>query len=160
MSGLPIRCPSHETRPRLSRPGHLQVLAGEPLAASRLFGMVVMVSTGDSAQIRKIGEQIGEAVADAAIKKFVLQHPEVRRGTVVSEIPAPLKWAAAVVAALFTAGTATLAFWLFDSVSSMSVTLARMDERMASYTDAQAVQMQQLEGRVDQLENYHREGGR
>lgn len=119
-----------------------------------------MVSTGDSAQIRKIGEQIGEAVADAAIKKFVLQHPEVRRGTVVSEIPAPLKWAAAVVAALFTAGTATLAFWLFDSVSSMSVTLARMDERMASYTDAQAVQMQQLEGRVDQLENYHREGGR
>lgn len=48
------------------------------------------------------------------------------------DIPAPLKWAAAIIAGLFTAGTATLVFWLVSSVSEMQVTLARMDERMVS----------------------------
>lgn len=49
-----------------------------------------------------------------------------------AEIPSPLKWAGGIIAALFTAGTATLAFWLVSTVSEMQVTLARMDERMVS----------------------------
>ncbi|WP_230281930.1 hypothetical protein [Croceicoccus sp. Ery15] len=117
-------------------------------------------SLGDQAQIRAIAEQIGESVAKVAIARFASEHPEVRRGTVVSEIPAPLKWGAAIIAGLFTAGTATLAFWLFSSVSQMTVTLARMDERMASYTDAQSARMKDMERRVDALESYHRNGGR
>jgi len=113
-----------------------------------------MPDSGNAEQIRMVAEQ----VADSAISRFASQHPEIRRGTVVSEIPAPLKWAAAVVAALFTAGTATLAFWLFNSVSLMSVTLARMDERMANYATAQEARIDQLEGRVEGLELYHRQG--
>lgn len=61
-----------------------------------------------------------------------------------AEIPAPLKWAGAIIAGLFTAGTATLAFWLVSTVSEMQVTLARMDERMVSGN----VQ----DGRVDDLQ--------
>ena len=61
-----------------------------------------------------------------------------------TEIPAPLKWAGAIIAGLFTAGTATLAFWLVSTVSEMQVTLARMDERMVSGN----VQ----DGRVDDLQ--------
>lgn len=117
-------------------------------------------STGDAAQIRTIGEQIGEAVADTAIKKFAEQHPEVRRGTVVAEIPAPLKWAAIIASGVLATAASAGLIWMVTSVQEMSVTLARMDERMGGYIEAQAVQMQQLESRVDTLESYHREGGR
>lgn len=116
-------------------------------------------SLGDSAQIRMIAEQVGESSAEIAISRFVAQHPEVRRGTVVSEIPAPLKWASAIIAGLFTAGTATLAFWLVSTVSEMQVTLARMDERMTAGAVRDA-RFEPLERRVQKLEAYHSEGGR
>ena len=63
-------------------------MAGQPLAAPRFLGVGVMPdSQGNTEQIRVMAEQI----ADTAIVRFVSQHPEVRRGTVVAEIPAPLK---------------------------------------------------------------------
>jgi hypothetical protein len=65
----------------------------------------------------------GEAQTRSALTARALAKPE---------IPAPLKWAGGIIAGLFTAGTATLAFWLVSSVSEMQVTLGRMDERMAS----------------------------
>ena len=117
-------------------------------------------SIGDFAQIRAIAEQVGESAAQIAISNFVSQHPEVRRGTVVSEIPAPLKWGAGIVGGLLTAGAVALAIWLFSSVQDMTVTLARMDERMANYTDSQSARIDAVEKRVDALENYHRSGGR
>lgn len=115
-----------------------------------------MPETGNSEQIRRSAEKI----ADAAIQRFAEKHPEVRRGTVVAEIPAPLKWAAIIASAVLTAAASGGLLWMVNSVSEMSITLARMDERMGGYIEAQAVQMQQLEGRVDQLETYHRSGGR
>jgi uncharacterized membrane protein YoaK (UPF0700 family) len=95
---------------------------------------VVDRGLGDAAQIRAIMEQSSEAAADLAIRNFVANHPELRQASVTTEIPAPLKWAGAIIAGLFTAGTATLAFWLVSTVSEMQVTLARMDERMVSGT--------------------------
>lgn len=103
---------------------------------------------------------MAEQIADTAIVRFVDQHPEVRRGTVVAEIPAPLKWAAIIASGVLATAASAGLIWMVTSVSAMSVTLARMDERMGGYIEAQAVQMQQLEGRVDTLESYHREGGR
>lgn len=115
-----------------------------------------MPDTGNDAQIRVVAEQ----VADAAIVRFVEKHPEVRRGTVVAEIPAPLKWAAIIASAVLTVAASGGLIWMVTSVSEMSVTLARMDERMGGYIESQTVRMHQLEGRVDQLEDYHRSGGR
>lgn len=103
------------------------------------------------AQIRLLGDQI----ADAAIVRFTAQHPVVAK----AEIPAPLKWASGIVAALFTAGVASLAFWLVSSVSDMQVTLARMDERMASGTVKDA-RFEELDRRVTMLESYHKAGAR
>lgn len=117
-------------------------------------------SLGDSAQIRMITDQAAEAGATVAISKFAAQHPELRRGTVVSEIPAPLKWAAIIASAVLTVSASAGLIWMVTSVSAMSVTLARMDERLGGYIDAQAARMTQLENRVDQLESYHRNGGR
>lgn len=115
-------------------------------------------SIGDEAQLRKITDPIARAAATIAISEFTAQHPELRQASVTTEIPAPLKWASVIIAGLFTAGTATLAFWLVSSVSEMQVTLARMDERLANQTALQAGQIKGLESRVAVLETYHRHG--
>jgi len=86
----------------------------------------------------KLTELVHIAAGDAQ------RQEAIARTLTKPEIPAPLKWAGAIVAALFTAGTATMAFWLVSSVSEMQVTLARMDERMAGGTVK--------DGRVDLLD--------
>lgn len=117
-------------------------------------------SAGDGAQTRAIAEQ----VAEVAIAKFVENHPEVRRGTVVAEIPAPLKWAAVIFSAILTMSASAGLIWLVTSVSSMTTTLVRLDERLAGYVSAQDARIGQLERRTDVLEAYHRQtaarGGR
>lgn len=50
-----------------------------------------------------------------------------------------------------TAATAGL-FWLVTTVSQMQVTLARMDERMASWNSSQESRYVDLERRVSKLE--------
>lgn len=95
-------------------------------------------SIGDHAQVHRI------------VRQVVTSYREIEG----AEIPAPLKWAGAIIAALFTAGTATLAFWLVSSVSEMQVTLARMDERMASGMIKDA-RFDDVERRVVKLEAYH-----
>lgn len=113
-------------------------------------------SIGDEAQLRKITDPIARAAATIAISDFTAQHPELRQASVTAEIPPPLKWASIIIAGLFTAGTATLAFWLVSTVSEMQVTLARMDERLASQTAVQSDQIKDIDARVTTLENYHR----
>lgn len=100
-------------------------------------------SLGDSAQTRMIAQQ----VAKATILEYEAEHPRPKEAAV----PAPLKWAAAIVAGLFTAGTATLVFWLVSSVSEMQVTLARMDERMTTGSVKDS-RFDEIERRVVKLE--------
>lgn len=109
------------------------------------------MTTGNEAQTRLIAD----TVAEATIMKFVSQHPELNE----AKIPAPLKWAGAIIAGLFTAGTATLAFWLVSTVSEMQVTLARMDERMVS-GNIKDSRYDEIERRVVNLERYHQGGGK
>ncbi len=109
-----------------------------------------MTDSGNAAQVRMVAEQ----VADAAIKRFTQEYP---LPPPKAEIPAPLKWAAAIVATLFTTGVAGLAFWLVSSVGSMQVTLGRMDERMQQDITGQRVaenqkRIEKLEERVTSLE--------
>lgn len=104
-------------------------------------------SMADTEQVRAIIEQVSETL----FYKFEREHPVKTEAA----IPSPLKWAGAIIAGLFTAGTATLAFWLVSSVSDMQVTLARMDERMASGMVKDA-RFEDLERRVIVLE---RRGG-
>ena len=109
----------------------------------------MMPDAGNTAQIRHVAEQVGEAAADVAISKFVSQHPELRQGSVVAEIPPPLKWAAVITSAVITMAASGGVIWLVSSVSEMSVTLARMDERMASYIESQSSRTDEIEARLD-----------
>lgn len=106
-------------------------------------------SAGSAAQVRLIGEQIAEAV----ITKYVAEHPPQ------AEIPATLKWAGAIAAAVFAACTIGLVVWLVSSVSQMQVTLARMDERMSSGSVKDS-RYEEVERRVSTLEKFHQGGGK
>lgn len=105
---------------------------------------------GNAAQVRAMAEQI----ADAAITRFVQQHPEARR----MEIPAPLKWAGGILAAIGTIAATSGLIWLATTVSTTQITVARMDERLANLADNQQQDIDDLGRRVTDLEAYHREG--
>lgn len=93
-----------------------------------------------------------EAIAEAVISKFVSQHPEV----IKPELPPPLKWASAILAALFVTGISGMGIWLISTVNEMQVTLARMDERLANQTTSQDGRFDELERRIGMLENDRR----
>lgn len=110
---------------------------------------------GNEVQARAVLEQ----VADAAIAKFAQEFPDKLKAPepVKSEIPAPLKWSAAIISVLMTTGVAALVFWLVSSVGEMQVTLGRMDERMQQDVTGQRVtenqrRIEKIEERLGRLE--------
>ncbi len=109
-------------------------------------------SIGDAAQTRAVAEQ----VAEAAIDLYTRRHPEI----ITPQIPAPLKWAGGIIAALFTASVAAMAMWLVTSVSEMQVTLARMDERMANSSVNSTARLDAHEVRLGALEAAMKEAHR
>lgn len=112
-------------------------------------------SLGDAAQTRAIVDQAAKASASLAVTEFVAQHPEYRK----AEIPAPLKWAGGITAALLATGVGGTAVWLMTTVNEMQVTLARMDERMSGSGAAQVDRDDDQDRRITRLEQYHEGGG-
>jgi hypothetical protein len=89
---------------------------------------------------------------DAAIARFdAIRPPQPKESTV----PAPLKWAGGIAAAVFTAGIAAFFLWLTSTVNDMQVTLARMDERMAGQAGDRDARFADIDRRVTRLEAYH-----
>lgn len=108
-------------------------------------------SLGDAAQIRMIGEQIGEVVAEVAIDKYARSHPET---TAKVEVPAPIKWAAGVLSAIMVACAVAMAIWMVSTLNDLQLTVTRIDERQQQ--DTQGKEITELKGRVTTLEEYHR----
>lgn len=108
-----------------------------------------MPSPGNEAQNRIIAEQ----VAEAAIELFVRRHPEVNGKE--AAIPAPLKWAAGIVAALLAGIILAFFVWLASSVAEMQVTMGRMEERLDAQTKSIDVVTLDLSRRVTRLEGFH-----
>ncbi len=108
-----------------------------------------MTDTGNAAQTRAIAD----VVAEATIMKFTSEHPEYRKE---AETPPLVKWVVGAIAAFGSAAIIGLGFWLVTTVSSMQVTLARLDERMAggSVKDSR---VDDLDRRVAALELVRRE---
>lgn len=107
-------------------------------------------STGDAAQTRLIVEQAIEATI---VKMKAENVPEAKT-------PATLKWwgaiGGAVAAAVFSAGCV----WLISSVSSMQLTVTRIEEQLKNQGSNLQTRFEDLDSRVDRLEDYHRDGGK
>lgn len=126
--------------------------SGQP---APFWGESHMTGIGNEAQIRIITEQ----VADAVISRFYSLHPELAKPaamTVEPIMPAPLKWAAGIVAALLTAATIGMAFWMVTTLSGLQETVTRIDERQKLNDPAAKQQLDELKARVTVLEGYHR----
>lgn len=93
-----------------------------------------------------------DQIAEAVIKRFVSQHPELRQNTVVTEIPPTIRWAGIIIGGVMTAAATAGLFWLVATVSEMQVTLARMDERIAGWDSKQENRYLDIEKRVTKLE--------
>jgi hypothetical protein len=97
-------------------------------------------------------ETVKEHIADAVIERFVSQHPELRQGAIVTEIPPTIRWAGVIIAGVMTAAVSAGLFWLASTVNTMQVTLARMDERIGNWISTQDAKYTDLEERVDRIE--------
>src|SRR5690349_21822464 len=105
--------------------------------------------SGDMAQFRLMAETI----ADTAIVKFTSQHPVEGKP---AEIPPPLKWAAGILAALFTMGVSAFCFWMVTTLNEMQITVARIDERQQSQGSDSTGKFTEIDRRLSTLESYHR----
>lgn len=104
----------------------------------------------DSDTVKKMLAQ----VAELAVEQHALIHPE--KPSV--EIPAPLKWAGVIMAAIMTAVGTGAAIWVVSTLNSLQVTVARIDERQQAQVGDFGSQVANLDRRVTALEADHREG--
>ena len=114
-----------------------------------------MTGLGNDAQVRLITEQVAEAV----ITRYHAMHPELSKQP-EPVLPPPLKWAASIIAALFTAATIGMAFWMVTTLSALQETVTRIDERQKLSDPAQEKRDEDQDRRISVLEAYHRSSPR
>lgn len=106
-----------------------------------------MTDTGNAAQTRIIAEQ----VAEAAVVRFAADHPEIRKDSGFSNFQ---KGVVGVAVTLLVSAI----LWLVSTVNQMQLTLARLDERIASGVVKDS-RFDDLERRVTTLEANRGHGG-
>lgn len=110
-----------------------------------------MMHDGNEMQNRIILDQ----AVKMAIASFRLENPELFVDAAKkpeAEIPSPLKWAAGILAALFSAMASGVIIWAVASISSMQITLARVEERLTSMDRQQTERITGIEVRIARLE--------
>lgn len=95
------------------------------------------------AQLRVLAEQ----AADIALTKHERPLPEPK-----VELPAPMKWAAAIISAVMTAGIVALFLWLVTTVNAMQQTLVRIDERQQAQAGSLDGRFADVDRRLRRLE--------
>jgi hypothetical protein len=100
-----------------------------------------MTSLGDAAQTRAILEQ---AIIATINKMREVERPKV-------EIPAQLKWAAAIVTALMTAGVIGLCFWIVTTLSEVQLAVREVNTQLST-KGAIDMRFQAMEQRLSNLE--------
>lgn len=108
------------------------------------------LSTGDAAQTRIIVEQ----VVEAAIVRLKAQPADE------AHIPPILKPIGVIAMAVVTASAIAFLGWMVTTTSDMQLTLTKIEERLKNQNEAEIIRFNQLEDRVERLENYHRDGTR
>ena len=102
-----------------------------------------MTGAGNEAQVRIVAEQVAEAAVDLYARK----HPQL---PIKAEIPAPLKWAGAIIAALMVLMATGGMVWGVGTLNELQITVARMDERQQQ--DTTQSRLEKIEERLSSLE--------
>jgi hypothetical protein len=93
---------------------------------------------------------MADAVARAAVMQFAREHPEFNK----NRLPPTFKWLAGIGSAIVGAAIIGYFNWLTNTVGSMEVTLARMDERQTSQVTMTDGRYDDLDKRVSRLEGH------
>lgn len=99
---------------------------------------------GNAAQVRMVAEQIASAFAQRA-------RPEV---------PAPLKWAGGILAAIATALATAFTVWMATTLADTQTRTVRIEEQQRGANALLTQTVAQLDRRVGTLEEIHREDQR
>lgn len=102
-----------------------------------------MTGLGNEVQARQIAEQ----VAVAAVELYAQRNPPVPPKP---DIPAPLKWAGGIIAALMTLAATGMMVWGVSTLNELQITVARMDERQRQ--DLTPARLEKIEERLSRLE--------
>lgn len=94
-----------------------------------------------------------EQVADAAVTKFRLENPGLFSERQEAEIPAPMKWVASIAASIFVVGVPGMMFWGVSTISTMQITLAKLEERVGNLSTNQKDHLDNIVTRVASLED-------
>jgi hypothetical protein len=106
----------------------------------------LIVPDGNSEQTRIVAEQ----VADSAITRFAALQKLGQQQE--QSLPPFVKWFSIAIGGLGSAALVGLGIWLVTSVSNMSTTLARMDERQISSAENLADRFEKIDERLSRLE--------
>jgi hypothetical protein len=110
-----------------------------------------MTGLGNEAQVRLIAEQL----VDAAMTKVGTAYAV----PVKPEIPAPLKWAAGILTAIFSALAIGAMMWGITTLADLKDTVTRIDERQRLSGDSIEKRLTAAEDRISRLENHSVKGG-
>lgn len=120
---------------------------------------------GNTAQIRAVAEQVGEASADIAIRRFIERHGlnEVRPAVEPeAKMPSPLKWAGIIAAAVMTACATGFFYWMATTINEVQMTMIRIDTRQElrdkTTADAIAKLQEDIKHNSDRISNIEQRG--
>lgn len=106
-----------------------------------------MTDAANAEQIRIMAD----AVARAAVMQFAREHPEFNK----NRLPPTFKWLAGIGSVIVGAAIIGYFNWLTNTVGSMEVTLARMDERQTSQVTMTDGRYDDMDKRLNRLESLH-----
>lgn len=74
----------------------------------------------------------------------------------VAEIPAPLKWAGGIIAALLAMAAGGTMTWLISTTNETQLTVGRIEERIKYIGEMQESRLTEIERRVSRIEDSNR----
>jgi hypothetical protein len=92
-----------------------------------------MTDFANAETVRAIVEPTAKAAASAAIRDFVSQHPHFAPPP-KAEIPAPLKWAGIIAAAVMTLSVTGMAAWMVTTLNELQLTVREISTRLQTDT--------------------------
>lgn len=122
--------------------------------AEQMRALLSAVATLTDA-VASLKQTIPAQVAEAAVAKFAADHPVLGRET--PSIPAPLKWAGAIVSGVFVSLVTAGLIWMVVTMADMSKKFERVTAQLEQ-NGAVDLRFAEVNRRIERIESYHAKG--